>query len=108
MASFIKKGVNFARAYAKWALAGKPLRDDTYIADLFKICEGCPSKLYIRKTDTTGECDECGCHIKNVSATKDALNKLAWPTECCPWGHWDSDIDEPEGENLDGTTEPPN
>ena len=96
MAGFIKKGMHFARAYAKWALAGKPLRDDEYIFALYDICKDCPSKAFIKYSDTEGECDECSCHIKRISASEDTLNKLAWPTESCPAGHWKADIDEPE------------
>lgn len=100
MVSFIRKGVNFARAYTKWVLAGKPLRDDEYIFELFEICKNCPSKAFIKHSETSGECDECGCHIKRVSASVDDFNKLSWPTEACPEGHWGSDIDEPDEEDT--------
>lgn len=96
MPSLIKKGINLVRAYTKWAAAGKPLRDDEYIFQLYDICKDCPSKAFIKHTDTSGECDECGCHIKRVSSKEDTFNKLAWPTEECPEGHWGSDIDEDE------------
>lgn len=95
MPNFIKKGLNFARAYTKWTLAGKPLRDDEYIFHLFNICENCPTKKFIQQGKDRGECNECGCHVKRISASEDDLNKLAWPTECCPDGHWKSDVDEP-------------
>lgn len=90
--------MNFARAYARWVAAGKPLRDDEYIFEIFdNHCAGCeffiPSK---KKPDTHGECDSCGCHIKRISASKDKLNKLAFPTEGCPEDFWLADIDEPE------------
>jgi hypothetical protein len=95
MVGFIKKGMNLARAYTKWALAGRPLRDDEYIFHLYdNHCSQCP--LFIQHTENTGECDACGCHIKRVSAVEDDFNKLAWPTEACPEGYWSSDIDEPE------------
>ena len=97
MAGFIKKGLNFTIAYAKWAIAGKPLRNDEYIFELYdKYCSVCPSNLFILHSPGRGECDECGCHIKRVSASKDDLNKLAWPTEGCPEGYFKADIDEPE------------
>lgn len=96
MVGFIRKGINFARAYSKWAMAGKPLRDDEYIKELYSICQDCPTKKFIELAKGRGECDECGCHIKLISASEDSLNKLAWPTEGCPDGHWDADIDEPE------------
>ncbi len=100
MASFIKKGMNFARAYWRWQAAGKPLRDDDYIFEIFdNHCQGCeffiPSEA---KPNTHGECDSCGCHIKRVSEAEDEKNKLDWPTEGCPEDFWDADIDEPEGQ----------
>jgi len=96
MASFIKKGLNFTLAYTKWALAGKPLRNDEYIFQLYDdFCAQCPTKKFIQQRKDQGECDECGCHIKRISASEDDLNKLAWPTEGCPDGHWKPDVDEP-------------
>jgi hypothetical protein len=97
MAGFLKKGFNFARAYVKWATAGKPLRDDEYIFEIFdNHCGGCELFIPTNKEKTHGECDSCGCIIKRVSASDCELNKLAWPTEGCPEGLWPADIDEPE------------
>ena len=93
MASLIKKGLNILIAYPKWKAAGKPLREDEYIFHLYDTyCSQCP--LFIKKSENTGECDECGCHIKRISSKEDTLNKLAWPTEACPEGLWQADIDE--------------
>jgi hypothetical protein len=98
MAGFIKKGLGFAKAYYRWQAAGKPLRDEEYIFDLFdNKCKGCP--FFIpdkKKPETHGECDSCGCHIKRLPADVDDLNKLAWPTEGCPEDFWEADVDEPE------------
>lgn len=103
MAGFFKKAKNFTLAYAKWALAGKPLREDAYIFDLYdNFCLQCPTKKFIQISEGVGECDECGCHIKRVSSTEDDLNKLAWPTEGCPDGHWSADVDE----DTNGQTKP--
>lgn len=106
MVGFIKKGFNFARAYAKWALAGKPLRDDKYIFELYdNFCTQCPTKKFIEHEPGRGECDECGCHVKRISSGLDHLNKLAWPTEGCPDGHWNADIDEPEDDDTTKSNE---
>lgn len=97
MAGLIKKGVNFTWAYAKWVIAGKPLRDDKYIFELYDThCSGCDFFIPHKKKKNQGECDSCGCHIKRISAEEDDLNKLAWPTEGCPEEFWDADIGEPE------------
>ena len=93
--NFIKKGVRFLKSYTKWVLAGKPLRSDKYIFELYDICKNCPSNAFIQFKENEGTCDECDCRIKRISASEDDLNKLAWPTEKCPLNHWKSDVDEP-------------
>ena len=94
MTDFIRKGLKFARAYWKWAAAGKPLRSEEYIYELFdKHCAPCP--FFKKETETQGECKSCGCAIKRVPPDEDQVNKLAWPTERCPEGFWTEDIDPP-------------
>ena len=64
---------------AKWIAAGKPLRNEERIKELFQICKDCPS--FIRSTDIKGKCRECGCGLKEYGSV---LNKLAWSTTKCP------------------------
>ena len=94
MTNFITKGLRFAWAYAKWVKAGKPLRSDEYIFELYLVCEACPTKKFIEKRDGVGECGECDCHILRASSSETILNKLAYPTEGCPDGHWQADVNE--------------
>lgn len=106
MVGIIRRGMNLMVAYHKWTKAGKPLRNDEYIFALYDDhCSVCPEKLFILHSPGVGECDDCGCKIKRVSAEEDELNKLAWPTEGCPYGHWKADI---LPEDRDGTKEPIN
>lgn len=107
MISLFKKARNFTVSYIRWALAGKPLRSDEYIFDLYdNFCSQCPTKKFIEISKGIGECDECGCHVKRVPSEEDDFNKLAWPTEGCPDGHWPSDIEEDIDEDTNGQTKP--
>lgn len=94
--NFIKRGMKFLRAYVKWVEAGKPLRSDEYIFELYEICKACPTNKFIQKREGVGECGECDCHILRASSTETIINKLAFPTEGCPDGHWQADVDEEE------------
>ena len=97
MATFITKGMNFARAYVRWVKAGNPLRSDEYIFQLYDdFCVQCPTKKFIQLSEGVGRCDECSCHILRASTADTKMNKLAWPTEGCPDGHWQADVDAKE------------
>lgn len=64
---------------AKWKKAGKPVRTDEKIKELFSICVSC--EHYKKISELSGSCGICGCHLKN---TNTSLNKLAWATTKCP------------------------
>lgn len=90
--NFLTQAAHFTFSYVKWVAMGKPLRALEYIQTLFNICENCPTKKFKRLGPDRGICTECGCRLKR-SGTK--FNKLAWPTESCPDGHWHADVIEP-------------
>lgn len=81
--NFIGGAMDLAKRYleekAKWKKAGKPVRSDERIKELFAICSPC--EYYKLKTDHSGSCGICGCNIKNRITS---LNKLAWATTRCP------------------------
>jgi len=66
----------YRHARARWIAAGRPLRTSEEIATLFdEHCKGC--------SHFTGtSCDICSCRIARHGTL---LNKLAWPTEQCPY-----------------------
>ena len=83
-------------AYAKWAAAGKPLRDPARVAELFSICEACPTRQFIRVDNDSGRCAVCACHLHRGMGE---LNKLAWPTEGCPHKAFEAEVSpEPNSE----------
>lgn len=95
--SLITQAQNYLMSYARWVAAGKPVRSPDYIAELFAtFCEKCPSNNFIRVDKDSGRCVECGCWLKRKGIDK---NKLAWPTEPCPEGHFNNDVEEPPEDN---------
>ena len=92
----IVQAKNYVIAYTKWVAAGKPLRTPEKIAELFTICEQCPSVSFIPISDGIGRCAECGCWLKKTETTR---NALAWPTKPCPDQHFPNEVEEePYGE----------
>jgi len=93
----LTQGKNFAIAYTKWSYhkwvkARKPKRSAKEVEALFDFCAGCPEKQFIRVDDVTGRCAECGCWLKRTIGT--GPNKLEWPTEGCPYEHWNAQVEE--------------
>jgi hypothetical protein len=89
--NLLKQAKNFTIAYSRWVAAGKPLREPKQVEELFKICEGCPSKQFIRVDADSGRCAECGCWVRR---SMDRKNKLKWPTERCPFGHFNNEVQQ--------------
>lgn len=94
--------MNLIRQYNKerkeWKQAGKPLRSDDRIQELYSICSSCPmfekGKGYVPGYD---RCGICGCQL-HPSAKK--LNKLSWATTQCPANPplWTSDDTNKNGQ----------
>jgi hypothetical protein len=77
----------YRHARSKWIAAGRPLRSDERIAEIWDThCKNCPN----READ---HCKLCGCFIKRHGTT---LNKIAWASEDCPAGLWSIDIIDKE------------
>ncbi len=74
----LRKGWNYAQAFARWELAGKPVRSQEQIDALYVLCEACPAGLF-----RDGVCNHssCGCPINRETQGR---NKLLWATESCP------------------------
>lgn len=96
--SLFRQIKTFSIAYTKWLAAGKPIREPEHIAELFKICENCPTRRFMRVSKNKGRCTQCGCWIKRQGENR---NKLAWPTEGCPDGHWAAQVEPVEDETPD-------
>ena len=86
-ASMTQKVKNASVAAVKWVAAGRPIRSDERIKELFSICQECP-EFKKRKNTEDGSCRLCGCPIKQNGVR----NKLMMATEECPIGKWKADV----------------
>jgi hypothetical protein len=78
---------NFILAATKHAAQGFPMCSDEEVKKRYIICKTCP---YLREKKGREYCRSLGCGC-NISRSSDRyLNKLAWKTEKCPQGKWDS------------------
>ena len=77
----VQLGYRYTRALTRWIKAGRPIREQNEILEIYEICQQC------RALDTTtNSCKNCGCRIANHS--NPLLNKIAMATERCPVGKW--------------------
>jgi hypothetical protein len=84
-----KKAEDYLQARKKWAGAGKPMRSDERIAEVFQICESCPH-IIPNTQDEGGQCGICGCWLYPQVGL---VNKIQWATEKCPLSppKWDAE-----------------
>lgn len=75
----VVRGLNFARALARWAAAGFATRSQDTIAERLAICQECPHFV-------KNHCAKCGCACVEKNRL---MNKLALASEKCPIGKWE-------------------
>ena len=81
--SLLHKINKYRHARSKWIAAGRPLRTDERIAEIWdNHCSKCDK----READ---KCSMCGCFIRRNGVI---LNKIAWGTERCDLGCWEVEI----------------
>lgn len=68
----------YTNAQVKWYKAGKPLRTDEEIKEIFSICQSCQ---HFKKDLIGSKCNICGCRLHS---TRKKVNKIAMSTESCP------------------------
>ncbi|MCL2119792.1 MAG: hypothetical protein FWH27_15355 [Planctomycetaceae bacterium] len=77
-----QKVIRYTRALSRWIKAGRPVRTETAIIDIFRNdCYPCVS--YDKRTLS---CRQCGCHVNELTIAP--LNKIAMQTEHCPLEKW--------------------
>jgi len=82
-----QKGSCHSRALTRWIKAGRPVRSQEQIQEIYGICQQC------RALDaTTNFCKYCGCRVANHPNLM--LNRIAIATERCPVGKWPLESDE--------------
>jgi len=70
--------LGFGRAVGRWVAAGRPVRADARVAEIFDtLCRPCP------QFDTASQtCRLCGCRVRRDGPAP--FNKLRMATERCP------------------------
>jgi hypothetical protein len=80
MPSWMTRAKTFVSAEARWIAAGRPMRSDDQMAEIFAICESC--EFFVgRVNGGEGVCRLCGCNLKRIGGI---LNKIRMATETCP------------------------
>lgn len=89
----VKKLGNYAKAYWKHKLAGRPESTREEIANRLEICQGCEAYM-------CGSCAVCGCYI-NTNLASEGKNKLAWADSECPWLNLTTGEHEPKWNKIE-------
>ena len=91
--------VRYVKERIKWELAGKPMRSEERIREIFhQICKPCPHF-------GGDHCKVCGCYLRE-DLTKPKFNKIAWATTHCPddppkWiEELEADVDEEKAQEM--------
>lgn len=96
------KAGEYLRARDYWKKAGKPMRSDEKIREIFSICsKGCEN--YLPGGDGGGQCGICGCWLYPIVTQ---VNKIQWATEKCPLlpPKWDAEVGGGGVEGCNGKT----
>ena len=87
---------NYAEERKKWVEAGKPIRTDERILEIYtKRCDPCDFRR-------EGRCGLCGCFIKPKGTL---FNKIAWGTTKCPFKYMKLWGEETDPNNLRNATQ---
>ena len=78
--SLLKQAASFVSAEAKWIAAGRPIRDEERVAELFTICQAC-EQFRPGTSELEGSCAVCGCRLRSIGGL---FNKIQMATESCP------------------------
>ena len=86
----VARAASFISAEARWLAAGRPVRDDARVAELFAVCSAC-EHFQPGVTDVEGRCRLCGCQLRRVGGL---INKIQMATEGCPAAppRWQPDL----------------
>ncbi len=96
--SLTSQAWNFAKATARWIMAGRPVRSPERIAEIYKThCQPCENFVPHPKGDADkGSCGLCKCSCKVQAAV---FNKIRMGTEACPMNppKWTEELPEKTG-----------
>ena len=72
----------YTRALSRWIKAGRPVRTESEIIDIFRN-DCCPCMDYDERSSS---CKHCGCRVNESIIA--LINKIAMQTEHCPLEKW--------------------
>ncbi len=82
MPSFTERAARYSRAVRRWIAAGRPVRPDAEVEQVFKThCQPCGHYDAEKKA-----CVICGCRVRRGGVA--LVNKIRMATEHCPIGEW--------------------
>lgn len=91
----VQKAWSYAKAVARWKVAGEPTRSKDEVNHIFETqCRPC--QHFVVKKDGNGSCKLCGCKLSKLP--EGLKNKIAMATESCPIGRWVSRLTQPLGD----------
>ena len=77
-----QKVVRYTRALSRWIKAGRPIRTEAEIIEIFEQdCRRCEAYETLDSS-----CRHCGCRVN--TSTVAPINKIAMQTEHCPQEKW--------------------
>ncbi len=78
--SILRQAASFVSAEARWIGAGRPIRSEARVAEIFAICQAC-QHFRPGASELEGSCVVCGCRLRRTGGL---FNKIQMATEGCP------------------------
>lgn len=78
--SLLRQAASFVSAEARWIAAGRPVRSEERVAEIFAICQVC-EHFRLGTSELEGSCGICGCRLRSAGGL---FNKIQMATESCP------------------------
>jgi hypothetical protein len=78
--SLFQKAASFVSAETRWIAAGRPVRSEERVAEIFSICQAC-ERFRPGASELEGSCAVCGCRLRSTGGL---FNKIQMATESCP------------------------
>ncbi len=83
--SAMAKVSRYAASTLEWFRAGRPVRSDSEVARILRLCQSNECGDYEARGDDRGMCRACGCMLNLYGGL---FNKIRRATEHCPKEYW--------------------
>lgn len=78
--SILRQVASFVSAESRWIAAGRPIRSEARVVEIFAICQAC-QHFRAGASELEGSCAVCGCRLRSAGGL---FNKIQMATEGCP------------------------